>query len=103
MRDDPIEEQETKELNSNNILIIDGLMRRKLKCSLNAYVKSNGVINYNLLKAKRLEENYKMVFKSAFKVLSSKFRKISKGKRSKSDEASFYNYYFTENEKNSLP
>jgi hypothetical protein len=37
-----------------------------------------------------------MIFKSAFKHLSSRFRISTKGKRSKSDEASFYAYYFSE-------
>lgn len=95
LKEEQITQEEINELSTDMFIIIDGLIRRKLKCSLSCYVKSNTNINYHVLKPKRLEENYKMVFKSAFKVLSSKFRTTLKGKRSKSDEASFYDYYFS--------
>lgn len=79
-------------------------MKRKLGCDVKTYIDKNGKISSSDSKGKRLEENYKMIFKSAFKALSSRFRTQTKGKRSKSDETSFYNYYFNcENSDTSIP
>lgn len=100
LREEKISAEEIAPLHQEHFIILDCLMRRKLKCGVIDYVQLNEHINVEHLKSKRLEENYKMVFKSAFKALSSKFRTISKGKRSKSDEASFYNYYFSDSTQN---
>lgn len=71
-------------------------MIRKLNCSLNSYINHQAASNVLSQKGKRLEENYKMVFKSAFKQMSSRFRIFTKGKRSITDQASFYQYYFSD-------
>jgi len=42
-------------------------MKRKLGCDVKAYIEKNGKISSSDSKGKRLEENYKMIFKSAFK------------------------------------
>lgn len=87
---------ELDQLEPNMLLVLDCLMKRKLGCSVADYIRNIDTLKCASLKGKRLEENYKMIFKSAFKHLSSRFRISTKGKRSKSDEASFYAYYFSE-------
>jgi len=42
-------------------------MKRKIGCDVKTYIDKNGKINSSESKGKRLEENYKMIFKSAFK------------------------------------
>lgn len=72
-------------------------MRRKLKTGAESYVRDSASVDYGLLKVKRLEENYKMVFKSALKHMGAEFKCKRKGKKARNTEdSSFYEHYFGE-------
>ena len=91
-----ISEQEVETLSQGERMVLDCLIKRKLKIGLEEYVMSYQSIDYGLLKVKRLEENYKMVFKSALKHLGNLFKKKRKGKKAvKNDDNGFYEYYFS--------
>lgn len=77
-------------------MVLDCLIRRKLKIAVDDYVTNYQNIDYGLLKVKRLEENYKMVFKSALKHLGNMFKKTKKSKKGKADDTGFYEHYFGE-------
>lgn len=89
-----IREEEVIDLNKGEKLVLDCLIRRKLKIGVDDYVNNYQNIDYGLLKVKRLEENYKMVFKSALKHLGNMFKKTKKGKKGKADDTGFYEHYF---------
>lgn len=81
-------------MNQGERLVLDCLIHRKLEKSIDDYIKDHTLCSKSVTKAKRLEENYKMVFKSALKHLGNTFKKNKKSKKSKSDDSSFYDHYF---------
>jgi len=93
---DRIDPSEISQLTKGEFLILDCLMKRKLKIGTDEYVQDSSSVDYGVLKVKRLEENYKMVFKSALKHIGNIFKKKRKGKKSKSEDSNFYEHYFAE-------
>ena len=95
-----LSESDIDKLNQIDKTILIGLYNRKFKmkldeCSENPFVIHQ--INEKILSSssKRLEENYKYVFKKSFKFLLSKFRKAQKLKCRKFDlEKKFFEYHF---------
>lgn len=87
---------ELGQLPRGEFLILDCLMRRKLKIGAESYVRDAASVDYGLLKVKRLEENYKMVFKSALKHMGAVFKCKKKGKKARAEDTSFYEHYFGE-------
>jgi len=86
--------EELELLNDGEQLVLDCLIHRKLERGLEDYIKDNSLCSKSATKTKRLEENYKMVFKSALKHLGNTFKKNKKSKKTKSDDTSFYDHYF---------
>ena len=94
------EEQNTKDeheaLKAEEKIILDCLIKRKLGFDINEYIKCKGVLSEGAVKCKRLEENYKMVFKGALKYLSANFKEKKSKKKTKAEDIAFYQYYFAD-------
>jgi len=67
LREKPIHQNEVDKLPKEMFTLLNCLMKRKIGCDVTTYIEKNGKINSTESKGKRLEENYKMIFKSAFK------------------------------------
>lgn len=82
--------------------ILSSLVLRKFNIKMNPIAANSVVLTAinsqrQLSKNKRLEENYKLVFKKALKYLLRKFKKYNEVKGKKNDlEQQFYKFYFEE-------
>jgi DNA-dependent RNA polymerase auxiliary subunit epsilon len=99
---DPLYEDHIERLSLDEKYILSSLVKRKF--GITVQIKETNrkiadVINVQkeMAKSKRLEENYKLVFKKALKYLMKKFKKIGDVKAKKTDlEHQFYSAYFEE-------
>jgi hypothetical protein len=82
--------------------ILSSLVLRKFNIKMNPVAANPTILTSinsqrQLSKNKRLEENYKLVFKKALKYLLRKFKKYNEVKGKKNDlEQQFYKFYFEE-------
>jgi hypothetical protein len=95
LEEQPISKEEWESITREEQIILDCLIKRKLGFDILEYIKCKGQLKEGQVKCKRLEENYKMVFKGALKYLSSNFKeKKGKKKSSKAEDIAFYQHYF---------
>lgn len=94
LEEKPISKDEWDALRSEEQIILNCLIRRKLGFDIHEYIKCKGNLKEGAVKCKRLEENYKMVFKGALKYLSANFKERKSKKKSKAEDIAFYQYYF---------
>lgn len=95
LEEEQISKEEWESITREEQIILDCLIKRKLGFDILEYIKCKGVLKEGQVKCKRLEENYKMVFKGALKYLSSNFKeKKGKKKSSKAEDIAFYQHYF---------
>lgn len=94
LEEEPITREEWDAITKEEQIILNCLIKRKLGFDILEYIKCKGVLKEGQVKCKRLEENYKMVFKGALKYLSSNFKEKKGKKKSKAEDIAFYQYYF---------
>jgi DNA-dependent RNA polymerase auxiliary subunit epsilon len=99
---EPLYEDHIDRLSIDEKYILSSLVKRKFGISVlvkETNRKIADIINVQkeLAKSKRLEENYKLVFKKALKYLMKKFKKVGDVKAKKTElEHQFYSSYFEE-------
>lgn len=94
LEEEPITKEEWDTITKEEQIILNCLIKRKLGFDILEYIKCKGMLKEGQVKCKRLEENYKMVFKGALKYLSSNFKEKKGKKKSKAEDIAFYQYYF---------
>jgi hypothetical protein len=94
--------EQIEALSKEEKYILSSLVLRKFNIKMNPTAANPTVLQAinsqrQLSKNKRLEENYKLVFKKALKYLLRKFKKYNEVKGKKNDlEQQFYKFYFEE-------
>jgi hypothetical protein len=94
LEEQPITKEEWDSIRKEEQIILDCLIKRKLGFDIHEYIKCKGNLKEGAVKCKRLEENYKMVFKGALKYLSGTFKEKKGKKKSKAEDIAFYQHYF---------
>lgn len=94
LEEEPISKEEWDTIKKEEQIILNCLIKRKLGFDILEYIRVKGVIKEGAVKCKRLEENYKMVFKGALKYLSSNFKEKKAKKKTKAEDIAFYQHYF---------
>lgn len=95
LEEESIAKEDWECLKREEQIILNCLIKRKLGVDIQEYIKCKAAFKESMSKSKRLEENYKMVFKGALKHLGCTFKeKKEKKKKAKSEDIAFYQYYF---------
>lgn len=94
LQEETITDEEWDKLKQEEKIILNCLLKRKLGFDIHEYIKLKGSLKETNVKCKRLEENYKMVFKGALKYLSANFKEKKGKKKSKAEDIAFYQHYF---------
>lgn len=94
LQEEIITDEEWNKLKQEEQIILNCLLKRKLGFDIQEYIKLKGSLKETNVKCKRLEENYKMVFKGALKYLSAHFKEKKGKKKSKAEDIAFYQHYF---------
>lgn len=97
-----LKQEQIDSLTKEEKYILSSLVLRKFNIKINPTASNQTILQAinsqrQLSKNKRLEENYKLVFKKALKYLLRKFKKYNEVKGKKNDlEQQFYKFYFEE-------
>lgn len=97
-----LKQEQIDALTKEEKYILSSLVLRKFNIKINPTASNQMILQAinsqrQLSKNKRLEENYKLVFKKALKYLLRKFKKYNEVKGKKNDlEQQFYKFYFEE-------
>lgn len=94
LEEEPISREDWDTVRKEEQIILNCLIKRKLGFDILEYIRVKGVVKEGAVKCKRLEENYKMVFKGALKYLSSNFKEKKAKKKTKAEDIAFYQHYF---------